>query len=365
VAVDTSLRFLIRRGVDPDFVVSVDPQYWNFRHFDRVPAPNTRLVAESAVYPPCLRHGFKGSLLCGSLFPLGRFVEARVDPKGELGAGGSVATTAWDFARTLGAPVVWIAGLDLSFPDLKTHFRGALFEDRSLAESARLRPGETQVFHSLRDGQPFKAKSSGGGEVLTDKRLSLYAAWFENRFSRFPEPVNYRLSSRGLAIGGLKTAAIDELLALPERREEIDSTLEGVFTSLEEGFEEPEGKKARAGRYDRALSTLLEGLSAIKNLAEDAAETAETALHTRPGPDAQARERVLQKLDAANKAIASSAVKEVAGFLFPGPEELERSVQSPSREGFGYHLEFSARFYRALAEAAGYNLSVLRGSSGN
>ncbi|MDR1862515.1 MAG: DUF115 domain-containing protein [Treponema sp.] len=362
VAVDTSLRFLIHRGVDPDFVVSVDPQYWNFRHLDRLPAPNTRLVAESAVYPPCLRHRFKGRLLCGSLFPLGRFIEERVDPKGELGAGGSVATTAWDFARVLGAPAVWIAGLDLSFPDLKTHFSGALFEDRSLAESARFKPGETWGFRSLRDGQPFWAKSPDGGEVLTDKRLSLYAAWFENRFRRFPKPANYGLSAKGLAIGGLKTATIDELLALPERREEINSLLEEVFAKIEGEFERPEQKKARSEAYDTALAALLEGLKEIKTLARDAAETAETALrrHARLKPREQ--ERVLQKLDAANKAVSASAVKDVAGFLFPDPDELEKSVKTPPRESFAYHLEFSARFYRALAEAAGYNLSTLEGN---
>ncbi|MDR1374046.1 MAG: DUF115 domain-containing protein, partial [Treponema sp.] len=361
VAVDTSLRFLIHRGVDPDFVVSVDPQYWNFRHFDRVPSPNTRLIAESAVYPPCLRHLFKERFLCGSLFPLGRFIEARVDPKGALGAGGSVATTAWDFARILGAPAVWIAGLDLSFPGLKTHFRGALFEDRSLAESARFRPGETQVFRSLRDGQPFPAKSAGGGEVLTDKRLSLYAAWFENRFSRFPNPVNYRLSAGGLAINGLKTAAIDELLALPERRKEIGETLERVFAGIREEFEGPQRKQARSGQYESALHALLEGLREIQALAEDAAETAETALrrHTRPGLpglNAQEQEKILQRLKAANNAISGSTVKEVAGFLFPDPGELEKSVRLPPGEGLAYHLDFSARFYRALAEAAGYTL---------
>ncbi|MDR2159302.1 MAG: DUF115 domain-containing protein [Treponema sp.] len=366
VAVDTSLRFLIHRGTDPDFVVSVDPQYWNFRHFDRVPAPNTRLVAESAVYPPCLRHVFKGRLLCGSLFPLGRFIEDRVDSKGELGAGGSVATTAWDFVRILGAPSVWIAGLDLSFPGLKTHFRGALFEDRFLAESFRFKPGETQVFRNLADGLPFKAKNSGGGEVLTDKRLSLYAAWFENRFRRFPEPVNHSLSPGGLAIGGFKTAAIDELLALPERRGEINSTLEKVFAEIREEFEGSLRKKARAGQYDEAVNTLLEGLKEIKILAEEAAETAETALrrHACPGLDAKEQEKILQRLDASNKAISGSRVKEVAGFLFPDPPELERSVRIPSSESLAYHLDFSARFYRALAEAAGYNLSILDASSG-
>jgi hypothetical protein len=365
VAVDTSLRFLIHRGVNPDFVVSVDPQYWNFRHFDRVPAPSTWLIAESAVYPPCLRHTFKGRLLCGSLFPLGRFIEERVDPKGDLGAGGSVATTAWDFVRLLGAPVVWIAGLDLSFPGLKTHFRGALFEDRSLAESARFKPEETGIFRSLRDGQPFRAKSSEGGEVLTDKRLSLYAAWFENHFSRSPAPVNYCLSAGGLAITGLKIAPIDKLLALPERREEINSILERVFAGINEEFERPERKKDRAGQYGKAVSSLLDGLREIKNLAEDAAETAETALtrHVRPGLDAGTQEKVLQKLQDANKAISGSRVKEVAGFLFPDLRELEKSVSIPSSEGLAYHLDYSARFYRALAEAAGYNLAVLRAPS--
>jgi hypothetical protein len=361
VAVDTSLRFLIHRGVDPDFVVSVDPQYWNFRHFDQVPAPNTRLIAESAVYPPCLRHIFKGSFLCGSLFPLGRFIEARVDPKGELGAGGSVATTAWDFARILGPPAVWIAGLDLAFPELKTHFRGALFEDRALAESSRLTPGETRAFRSLRDGQPFPAKNSGGGAVLTDKRLSLYAAWFENRLSRFPRQENYRLSAGGLAITGLKTAALDALLALPERREEIAATLEKVFSRTKEEFEAPERKKARSRQYDKALNTLLEGLREIQTLAEDAAETAQTALrrHARSPLDVRAQERALQRLQTANNAIADSAVKEVAGFLFPDPRELEPRLPTPSGDGLAHHLEFSARFYQALAAAAAYHLAAL------
>ncbi|MDR0731798.1 MAG: DUF115 domain-containing protein, partial [Treponema sp.] len=92
VAVDTSLRFMLGRGLDPDFAVVVDPQYWNFRHLDRCAAARTWLIAESAVYPPVLRHRFRGTFLCRSQFPLGCFIEDRVDPKGALGAGGSVAT---------------------------------------------------------------------------------------------------------------------------------------------------------------------------------------------------------------------------------------------------------------------------------
>ena len=361
VAVDTSLRFLLSRSVDPDFVVSIDPQFINYRHLDRVPAPKTWLIAESAVYPPVLRHPFGKIFLSGSFFPLGRFVEEKVDPKGDLGAGGSVATSAWDFVRLLGARKVWISGLDLSFPELRTHFRGAVFEEKSHSESRRFSPGETWNFRALRDGQPFRAKQQGGGTVLTDKRLSLYAAWFENRFSQFGDIKNYSLQAAGLAIPGLETAPVEELLAFPERREEINLLLDEVYAALERDFNSEEAKKLRAERYERARKALFGGLGDIKNLAEDAAESAETAARRsrqgRLGKDEQ--ERALKKLDTANRAITESAVKEIAGFLFPETEDWEAEIALVTPDPLARYLEFSARFYRALAEAAGYNLRLL------
>jgi hypothetical protein len=353
-AVDTSLKALLKAGVNPDFVVAVDPQYWNSRHLDRAAVSKTRLIAESAVYPPVLRLPFKAVFLCGSLFPLGRFIEDRVDPKGRLGAGGSVATTAWDFARLLGASSIWIAGLDLAFPGLKTHFRGAFFEERALAEAARFDPAETRSVRALRDGRPFHALAAGGGQVLTDRRLSLYAAWFENRFRLFPGTPSRSLSPEGLAIPGMPAAGPEELLSLPPRRDEVEARLEGVFRGLEEGFYRTRADRALS--YEGARRGLLAGLGHIKTLAEEAAVLAET------GGDGQAdRERVLARLDRVNQRIRDSEVKEVAGFLFPPAEELEADLDSPETEPYIRHLELSAKLYRTLAEAADYHLRVLGG----
>jgi hypothetical protein len=359
VAVDTSLRFLLAHSVDPDFVVSVDPQYWNFRHL--VPASKTRLVAESAVYPPCLRFPFEGIFLCGSLFPLGRFIEDRVDPKGDLGAGGSVATSAWDFVRLLGPRNVWIAGLDLAFPELKTHFHGAFFEEKSLAESSRFSTVETWNFRLLMDGQPFLAKQRGGGAILTDKRLSLYAAWFESRFNLFPELKNYSLSAEGLELKGLETRTLEELLALPERREELNHLLIEACKAIERDFFSVEAGKLRTEKYENAKKNLVDGLESIKNLAIDAASCAGTAaIRNRMGHlgDGE-REKALKKLDAANVSITKSAVKEIAGFLFPETEEWEAEIAIKKPDTLTMHLEFSERFYKALSEAAAYNLRFL------
>ena len=358
VAVDTCLRFILRMGINPDFVVSIDPQYLNFRHLDRAFAPNSTLIAESAVYPPCLRHTFKAVYLCGSLFPLGRFIEDRLDPKGTIGAGGSVATAAWDFARVLGASSIWIGGLDLSFPNLKTHFRGALFEDRAFVKSFRFSPIETWSVKALRDNQPFPAKNGLGGVVLTDQRLSLYASWFENRFNLFPDIKNYSLSGEGIAIKSLEIIRKEDLLALAPRRNEIDSLLQKVFAKVDDEF--ALGEIERAGKYEKALNTLLQGLGDIKTVAEESADLADTFYRrfrkgmTKAGDE----DRILKKLESANRSITSSPVKEVAGFLLPDKEELEKKL-SNEQNPLLKHLEFSRHFYLALAEAAGSNQKVL------
>ena len=348
-AVDTALRFLLRSGIEPDFVVSVDPQYWNAQHLHRLRSPNAALIAESAVYPSVLRnHSFSRVFFCQSLFPLGRFIEDRTDPKGILGAGGSVATSAWDFARFLGPSALWIAGLDLSFPGYHTHYKGALFEENVHAASWRLCPAEMHSVHALESGIPFSAASADGGKVLTDKRLSLYAAWFENRIEQNANHLtNYRLSSGGLAVNGLVPGEAEHILSLPERREEIDKLLKNVYNRINNEYAGEEEK--RKSRYSAAFLDLIRGLEEIRDNAADAAKTSSNKNDT---------EKILKKLDKANALIAVSPVKDAAGFLFPPIAELEKELIETDQ--FKRHLEFSRRFYRSLEESVDYTLKCIK-----
>jgi hypothetical protein len=353
VAVDTSFRFFTDNGIQPDFVLVVDPQFWNSRHLDRCPCGNTALIAESAVYPPVLRLPFKNIFLCGSLFPLGSFVEKRVDPKGALGAGGSVSTTAWDFARTLGSKEIWIAGLDLAFPGLKTHFRGAVFETRSNSASTRFNPAETWVVRALRDGGPFKAPCASGGQVLTDRRLSLYAAWFENSFRQYPETKNYALFQDGLAITGIQAAAAETLLSLPERRAEIDKKLQAAFSQIDGDFNNPEEKQKRADCYAKAVSSLISGLEEVRNAAQKGAGIAQQALKSKL--DAGRQNKILKELDEIMRRITDSEVKEVAGFLFPA-EKTDNENENTAKDSFQVYLESSNKLFSSLAQTVEINL---------
>jgi hypothetical protein len=369
VAVDTSYRFFVQNGMQPDFVVVVDPQFWNSRHLDRClpdcsmqsnlmksnlmqsnlhdqvcASSMAALIAESAVYPPVLNLPFKNKFLCSSLFPLGTFIEKQVDSKGRLGAGGSVATTAWDFVRTLGGKEIWVAGLDLAFPDLKTHFRGARFETLANSQSFRFSPAEKWVVCALRDGFPFKTFSGKGGQVLTDRRLSLYAAWFENQFNQHPQVQNYGFFMEGIAIKGLHIADTEKFFALPKRREEIDCRISGVYSTIENEFNSPEEMRKRAQRYDNAISVLKRDLNSIKTTSEKGADIARQALKS--NLTSFAREKVLKELDKLTRRVTESEVKEVAGFLFPHVEE-----DKEERDSFRAYLKSSLAMFAGLAEA--------------
>jgi len=355
VAVDTSLRFFVKNGVEPDFVLVVDPQFWNSRHLDFCSCERTALIAESAVYPPVLRLPFKNIFLCGSLFPLGMFIEKQVDPKGRLGAGGSVATTAWDFARVLGGSEIWIAGLDLAYPNLKTHFRGARFEERANSLSGRFNPAEKWVTRALRDGIPFKARSARGEPILTDRRLSLYAAWFENQFRKYPQVKNFGVFRDGLEIAGLQSVETEALLSLPERRDEIDKRIEDAFLKTEKEFNDDEQSRERAKKYENAVSGLKRGLASIKKTSEEGASIARQALKREL--NAAQKDKVIKELDSLTRRVTESEVKEVAGFLLPLIEDDKEKSPASGSDPFKTYLNSTLKLFSGLAQAAEIDLT--------
>jgi hypothetical protein len=289
VAADTSLNFLRNAGVDPDWIVSGDPQYWNARHLDYLGQSNAYLVTECAIYPLTLHHERENSsldkgkkekkiFLFSSSVPLARVLEDMVDPKGFLGSGGSVATTAFDFCLELNPSILFIAGLDLSFPHYKTHFKDAFFEKQANSHANRFSPAETRSFKALRDGFSFYAPDAKGGTVLTDKRLSLYAAWFENRLRSIDQaetPI-FSLSDEGLAITGLKTANIERVLALPHRRTEINALFHNLFSKIQKDFAHT--REERLEKYHSASKTIAKNLRELSLCVQKGEESAENPL---------------------------------------------------------------------------------------
>ena len=242
VAVDTAYRLCRQAGVKPDILVTVDPQYWNTRHLDWAELGDVLLVSEPSAHPRTFhRPDLPGLRFMSSFFPIGELLEKVTGPKGRVGAGGSVATSAWDLARLTGARPLYLAGLDLGYPGRRTHARGAFFEERAHALSGRLSPAEHRGFLALTDAGLIPVASTGGGTALTDRRMLLYRWWFENQLKQHPGS-SFTLSAEGARIAGLEHRPLAGLLELPVRRAAIDERLAGLAAAARGG---PRGVGAR------------------------------------------------------------------------------------------------------------------------
>ncbi len=228
IAVDTACRALTLRGIQPDILVVVDPQYWNSRHLDSADLSETVLVSESSTHPVIFRHKAGNLLFCGSIFPLGIVLEDAVGRNSRITAGGSVATTAFSLASFTGADAIYLAGLDLGYPGGQTHFRGSFFEQRGHSFSCRVSPFEHFTHRIIHEAGRQDIPSYNGEMIPSDSRLSVYRSWFTEQVSGPGIPPVFNLDPRSAAIEGIGRRDLGELLELPEiapRKQEILQSL--------------------------------------------------------------------------------------------------------------------------------------------
>ncbi len=345
VSVDTALKPLVHAGVVPDYVVIVDPQYWNTRHLDGVPETSASVISESSTHPRVFRMVTGETYFCSSLFPLGRTLESALEPFGKLGAGGSVATTAWDFAVLLGCTPIHIVGIDLGFPSRRTHFSGGFFEERMYTFCDRFQPAE-QLFHRyLHDAGPYPVPATDGGEVLTDKRMIVYKWWFENQLKIHPDRVCYNLSPGGVRIDGFPYRRIDELLALRPFRamRDLSDTGKPVEST-------PASAHERRAAIRSAVASLIEQLHELAKVARRGVDEV-----TRLREDPEASPANLDRIDEEIRALES---REIAGFLMHDVVEsiMNSSKAEPERASV---LSSSYAIYAGILSSVTYHLDAL------
>ena len=349
ICVDTALHASLRAGTEPDFVLLTDPQYHAYRHIAGLHAPSSVLVTESAAYPAAFRFDCREIILCSSLFPLGAYFERRLGAKGKLETGGSVATTAWDFARYIGARRIFVAGLDLGFPGTETHIRGSQFEEQLHTSSSRVRPAETGSVALLFGATMRRAARYDDGTLLTDDRMQLYAWWFERALAAHPEAATYALSPRSLAIAGVRLASVADLLAEPERLQERVQFLASP----------PANDSAAKVSFDAVLADFLTGLDSLYQLAQRGISLAESGIRNRTRADS-----CLRGLEAVDAQILRSEFKEVAALVFPTTRQLDAILAQTtySNDKTVAAFQRSKVVYRELQSAINRYRSLLQKS---
>ncbi|MBO5137118.1 MAG: motility associated factor glycosyltransferase family protein [Spirochaetaceae bacterium] len=326
ICVDTALRACLRTGIEPDFVILVDPQYWNSRHITGLSSPTAVLITELAAYPSTFRFNCREKILCSSLYPVGKYFESICGTKGQLAAGGSVATTAWDFARYCGCKEIYFAGLDLGFPAKQTHAKGSLFEERFHANSNRINTAEVSCASAIYSAPVEIKQAYDGSDILTDSRMSLYAWWFESKTAAFPQQKTYSLSSRSLKIPGISFFPLDKLLEKPSALKEKTHFFKKE-TLLKKEFQKNTLDRER--KFLFAKETLLEGFTELYELANKGKNLCKKVLSNINSISfPQDYNHVATKLKEIDIKIMGSKITEAASLVFPNEQKLEEIFKS-------------------------------------
>lgn len=311
IASDTSVRACIKNNITPDFILLMDAQYWNYLHIAGLDISSSVLITESSVYPAVLRIKTAATFLCASTFPLAQYIEKASGDNGRIVSGGSVATAVWDFARFLGIKEIIAAGLDLAFTKHQTHFSGSRFEEDNAIHSSRFFPSETASHRTIYAACP-ELKEGYSASVLTDKRLQMYAWWFESKLAEFPEIKTYNLMPGGLKIPNMPPLLKDDFLKKAEKSGCSSSLkkerIEGIIkTHIKDSCE-------KSRRIKAALQNLKKDLTQAEKLSKEGAEICALFIKEQkrmPEAVCAAKNERLSEID---KALIENEANRIIGF---------------------------------------------------
>ncbi len=355
VAVDTAVRPCMQMGVEPDFIVMVDPQYWNTRHLDWVYSPHSIFVTEISVHPGSLHHMARPPLLSGSIFPLGQFVEN--DRFQRLGAGGSVATTGWDFIHHLGIQEIFCTGLDLGFPEMKTHTRGSLSEEMSHHRGNRFCTVETLGHRFLNSRSVSWTQDYAGRPVMNDKRMDVYAAWFEARVHAASTRgvQTYNLGSASRAIQGITPVSLGDLhTSRPSLRGTIDRKILDLMAHSDEGAENEVNTPSEIVHIFQKIDSMLGEAREIHDLARKAIDQINSFLATNP----LSSSILIENLNTIDEQIMELQSRKIIGFLL---EDIFQEIQAMDDPAdLESSLQRSLTMYQGLMNSCHWILTELK-----
>ena len=188
IAVDTALKPLLKRGIQPHFTAIGDPSYKNYLHLQGTNPQVTHFIAAEAGIASQVFKDFQGKMFTLSIGkPIVKLLEAHSEPLGEIQAWGSVISIALDFAVYMGLDPVIFVGQDFAFSGTRNHCRGTSWEEEKIEYSRGLE--ELQRFESQSIAGNRKVKELPdiyGNKTFTSERLELYKNYLARLLTRYP-----------------------------------------------------------------------------------------------------------------------------------------------------------------------------------
>jgi hypothetical protein len=210
IAVQTTLQPLMRRGIVPDFVTSLDYHEISRKYFEGVDGlENVHLVAE----PKAAWHvmdGYPGpmSLLDNDWL---RMLTDKLGPRGAIEPGNTVSHLAFYLAAYMGCNPIIFVGQDLAFTGYVEHVPGVEIHRTWYSETNRFCSMEAKEWERIVRSRPIlrRVPATIGGELYTNVLLATYRERFEAAIAGIPNRV-INCTEGGAHIQGTEVLTLSE-----------------------------------------------------------------------------------------------------------------------------------------------------------
>jgi len=187
IAVQTTLKPLLKAGIRPHFVTALDYHEISKRFYEDLSADDLRdvtLVAEPKVNPVVL-DVYPGPLRCCASVFLDQLLGDLRRPMGELKAGATVAHLALYLARYLGCEPVALVGQDLGFTDGLYYAPGTAIHDVWAPEINPFNTIEMMEWQRIVRHRVHLKKfaDANGRSIYSDMQMITYRQQFERDFA--------------------------------------------------------------------------------------------------------------------------------------------------------------------------------------
>jgi hypothetical protein len=342
-----SLKPVIAAGVDPDLVLTVDPQDVRY-HFEGCDVSRTCLVNAATVHPTLFQLPAPRALTLSANCAIDDWIFAGVDDSPQVPGGGSVATTALSLAlRWRCEPIIFV-GLDLSFPG------GTYYVASSHDGAARAVVDDAGVMSVEGWSDAFRAmKAQGGPAAVTERAIelpgwhggtvpssfmfSMFHRWFVDRMRDVTTRV-YNCTEGGAFIAGMQHEPLADVIATLPTGFDVTAILDDVVSQVDRG--------ARSRQLADRFGEVLRDLRKAKRLARRARMLARRGT----SDDLAATERKL-----------GVTLERLTFISLLAQRQIERAQDIARRDGGGY-LEASAALFDTLLGVIDHLEPVLRGA---
>jgi hypothetical protein len=218
-ACDTALKVLLKFGIIPDGVMTLDAQTHSYFHFLGEDLKEIPLFSDFVTSPNLLRNFQFRSIVFSMTAKFqfnaagksikentagGKYINEVLGEIGDVQSGGSVATSAFDILRQMNFSTLFLVGQDLAYTGREIHSTGTHHNEKWLTIIHRKNSLEKINEVIVRKRETVFVKANNDKEVISDFILGIYKNWFEESAKQTAQKI-YNINEKGARIENIQS----------------------------------------------------------------------------------------------------------------------------------------------------------------